>query len=356
MSFLRTKRSELQPELRRFDQLLLCAFHLWRQREAGRRYHVVIVTDDPERHPECVCRHMLGQWKDWVTIDTYWKVWPTIGDVQPIATSICLAAVENPGTMASVRERCQELGMPLIEPRLPEKNSSDEDFYREVTFFDYEFGGKNEWDGKPSTHPFDILRELSAVRCQGIYPAWGVVGMARPNGALRVLDVGCGPVSALRWGALTGEMVLTGLDPLIEMYALVRARHGFDALPQIRCAVEIPAFAEQLDELVPDGSFDVIFSRNALDHTREPQRVISHFARKLVPGGRVLLEVATREGTRQKWDQFHKTDIDLADGQLVYRHQHTSFEPLLRPEDKLRLRTIASHTTEWLSVALERTD
>ena len=43
---------------------------------------------------------------------------------------------------------------------------------------------------------------------------------------------------------------------------------------------------------------------------------------KLVPGGRAIVQVATREGTRQGWDQFHKTDIDLVDGTLVYRHQH----------------------------------
>lgn len=242
--------------------------------------------------------------------------------------------------------------MPLVEPKAPVKTGIEDDLYREVSFFDAELGGRSDWDGAPPKHPSEVLRMLSAVQCKLNYPSWGLDGIPRESLPRRVLDIGCGPISILRHGALQGEMVLTGLDPLLEMYALIRARHGYAALPEIRCAVEIPAFGEQLDELVPDGSFDLIYIQNALDHTREPLRVVSHFARKLTPGGRVIIQVATREGTRQNWDQFHKTDIDLRDGELVYRHQHTEERPLLPPECGLRLRKVHRYTPEWLSVVL----
>jgi SAM-dependent methyltransferase len=341
-----------------FDQVLLCAFHLWRSRQPGKHYHVVIVTDDEERHPERVCRAMLGQWREWVTVEEYWALGPTRVESGAVANpaGVCLAAVSDAELLAVIRERCRRAGMPLIEPRIPEPNEPEHDLYSEVSFFDIELGGRNEWNDAPPQHPGLILQKLSAVHCRASYPAWGLHDMPQRNGPWRVLDVGCGPVSVLRWGALAGRMTLTGLDPLLEMYALVRARHGLDALPEIRCAVEIPAFAEQLDELVPDGAFDLIYTRNALDHTREPERVAGLFAHKLVPGGRALIEVATCEGTRQNWNELHKTDIDLRDGVLVYRHQHTEPQPLLPPGSGLELRRIGDYSKEWLAVVLERTD
>jgi SAM-dependent methyltransferase len=336
------------------DLLLLCAFRLWRSRERGQRHRVVVVTDDPRRYSERACRALLAPWSEWVTLEAWHALLP---ESEPGAwvrsPATCLAAVKDPEQLQ--RLRAARGGAPLIEPIVPEKGSLDDDLYREVCHFDFEFGGKNEWDGSPSSHGGPTLQRLSAALCRELYPAFGLEGLAHGAAPWRVLDVGCGPVSVLRWGALNGEMTLTGLDPLLEMYAVVRARHGYDALPHIRCAREIPAFAEDLGELVPDGSFDVIYTQNALDHTREPQLVVSHFARKLAPGGRVVIQVATREGTRQGWDQLHKTDIDLCDGELVFRHEHSEQRPLLTPEFGLRLAKVHLYGPDWLAVTLELT-
>jgi SAM-dependent methyltransferase len=237
---------------------------------------------------------------------------------------------------------------------IPPLDTWDNDMWRELAFFDFELGGRNELDGEPVKHSSVILQLLSAHHCKDYFPAWGLEGLPRQDRPWRALDIGCGPISTLRWGALCGLLTVTGVDPLLEMYALLLARHGYDALPHVRCEVEFSSIAERLDELVPDSSFDLIHTRNALDHTQEPQRIVDSFARKLAPGGRVLLHGATCEGTRQEWDQFHKTDIDLKDGVLVYRHQHTPERPLLSPGSGLRLRKVAHHDADWLAVVLER--
>lgn len=329
------------------DLLLLCAFRLWRSREQGRRYRVVVVTDDPRRYSQHACRRLLAPWSEWVSV----VGWHALGEAATTPSAdACLAAVKDPERLERLRARPP--AATLIEPLVPPKKSPDDDLYSEVCHFDFELGGRNEWDGVPSKFPGPTLQRLSAAGCRELYPAFALEGFARGSAPWRVLDVGCGPISVLRWGALCGEMTLTGLDPLLELYALVRARHGYDALPEIRCARELPAFAEDLDALVPDAAFDLVHSQNALDHTRAPARVLELLAKKLVPGGRVILQVATREGTRQGWDQLHKTDIDLENGALVFRHEHTPWQPLLPAG--LDLQRVHYHGPDWLSVVLER--
>jgi len=328
------------------DLLLLCAFHLWRSRKPRSRHRVVIVTDDSERYSERACRSVLGQWSEWVVIDSYWDIERSAAGATATPPAICLALVTDSHALAVVRERCSQAGIALIEPKLPLQIGLEDHFFLELFLFDVEPGDERIWD------PAAALRRLSTAQCRAAYPTEELTSMPCDKHPWRALDVGCGPISALRWGALQGHVTLTGLDPLIEMHALVRARHGYEVLPEIRCSVEIPGIAEQLDELVPDCSFDLIFTQNALDHTREPERVVRNFARTLAPEGRVIIQLATREGTRQGWDQFHKTDIDLRDGALVYRHQHTEGRPLLAPDCGLRLHTVQRYSPERLSVVL----
>ncbi len=55
------------------------------------------------------------------------------------------------------------------------------------------------------------------------------------------------------------------------------------------------AFAEQLP--FPDGSFDVVYSVNALEFVDDPSAVVSEMLRVSAPGGRLALAVLNRSGS-----------------------------------------------------------
>lgn len=264
-----------------------------------------------------------------------------------------LAVVHSDHERALLRRGLDGTPDHVIWPDYAPADTWDNDAQREVAHHDFELGGLNEWDGAPTRHSSIILQRLSSAHGRREFPTWAFP-LERRDVPLRALDVGCGPISILRAGILCGQLTVDGLDPLLSMYALILARHGLDHLPGMRLAASYECLAEDMDRHVPAASYDVAFSNNALDHTRAPERVVNNIGAILKPGGRLLIGGATREGTRQQWSQFHKTDIWIEDGQVVYCHQDAITKPLLGSASRLRLSRIIQHTDEWLCFEAER--
>lgn len=104
-----------------------------------------------------------------------------------------------------------------------------------------------------------------------------VAGRLGPDA--RILDVGCGPTCPARLFDVAARVFL---DPLMESYA---STYG-DALPPDGL---VAARAEELP--VPDGSFDVAVSTNALDHMVDPDAVLGEIHRVLKADGTFVLGI-----------------------------------------------------------------
>ena len=93
----------------------------------------------------------------------------------------------------------------------------------------------------------------------------------------RILDVGCGINTVLEF--LPGRRI--GVDPLAEDYKRI---HQYPPDVEIR---------ESKGESLPfaDASFDVVFCSNVIDHTEDPDKVISEVTRVLTSRGHFILTV-----------------------------------------------------------------
>jgi SAM-dependent methyltransferase len=150
-------------------------------------------------------------------------------------------------------------------------------------------------------------------------------------------------------------MVVTGVDPLLDIYAIVRERHGLSGLPAIGCAHEICAGAEHLREVLPPAFFDLAYCANALDHVADPAAVIDGLAHVLRPGGLLVVEVFTREGSRENWWQLHQFDMYANEaGEFVCETRDGAVRTLLRREGALRLQRFVSNTADTTWVVAER--
>lgn len=98
----------------------------------------------------------------------------------------------------------------------------------------------------------------------------------------RVLDAGAGTGLFSRALADMGAR-LVSLDVGEKLLGLVRAK----------CATQT-VVGSVLDLPFPDGAFDLVLSTEVIEHTTDPRRAVSEFARVLSPGGKLVLTVPNR--------------------------------------------------------------
>ena len=114
-------------------------------------------------------------------------------------------------------------------------------------------------------------------------------GVASVSDADSVVDIGCGPGSAVREAARHGARV-TGIDPAPVMLRLARAFN------RKRAGITwAEGTAEDLP--LPDGSATVVWSLATVHHWKDVGKGLAEVHRVLTPGGRLLaIERQVRPG------------------------------------------------------------
>ena len=264
--------------------------------------------------------------------------------------------------ISSVQQECKHLKLKCIDSCYPPHPSQASALIQEAAHHDYEIGGLNEWDGNPTMYPEYFLQLLSQKHCKIHFPDFLLPYMDRIKKEkaitkLDCLDVGCGPVSRLRWGAIEGFLNITGLDPLIDMYQIILEKHGYSHLNNIRCSRMLNIRAEELSRHITPESFDIAFSCNSIDHTEDPPLVIEQIGACLRKGGVFGFQSFVREGTRQKWENLHQFDIYLnANLNLVCETQDGFVRPLITDNSRLKLKDIVASTETSMKVVFEKPD
>lgn len=155
---------------------------------------------------------------------------------------------------------------------------------------------------------------------------WMAIRTLLPKTPGRALDVGAGRGIASYALALEGYQV-TALEP--DASALV----GADAIRSLAAHSLLPIevtqeFSERLP--FPDHSFDLVFARAVLHHTRDLSAACGEFFRVLKPGGELLAvreHVISRAEDLGKFQQIHPLH-HLYGGE--YAFQLTEYEEAIR--------------------------
>lgn len=149
---------------------------------------------------------------------------------------------------------------------------------------------------------------------------------------IRVIDVGCGPLTAV--GKRHGDRVVevTAVDPLAEEYNRAMDQAGIEPPVRPRACP-----GEDLLELFAPGSFDVAYARNAIDHGYDPLRTIEGMLALVAPSGYVVLEHLPREASRNCYRNLHQWDMTLEDGRLVLERAGARLDVSARLADRADL-------------------
>lgn len=112
---------------------------------------------------------------------------------------------------------------------------------------------------------------------------------------LSVLDVGCGPGTiTLDLARLVSPGSVTGIDLSEEVVDI--ARRGSEGVTDVNVAFDV---GDVYDLQFREGSFDVVYAHQVLQHLSDPVRALREMRRVLVPGG--LLAVRDADYSRFTW-------------------------------------------------------
>lgn len=136
--------------------------------------------------------------------------------------------------------------------------------------------------------------------------------IARVEGRPRILDVGAGPTTILGYTYDDVPLDIVAVDPLADGYAALWRHFGIEPPLPVH-----PGAGEDLLELFDPATFDFAFARNSLDHSLDPSRIISNMVELVRPGGWVVLRHHRNEGEEQAYEDLHRWNFDLREGDLI---------------------------------------
>lgn len=179
----------------------------------------------------------------------------------------------------------------------------------EIYFWETNLAKKDEFKNS-------LIVLLDPKRRKELFPAKlipYIYDLKKKNNNLKLLEIGSGPISRLAWGVEEGLFQITAIDPLAKLYSKLMRKHKYDyPIKPIAC------LGEDISKIFSEESFDIIYSRNALDHVVSPRKCLEGMCYVLKRGGIIFLEGFIRGGTRQKWRGLHKHDLVPENGHLLH--------------------------------------
>lgn len=344
---------------RMMNRLLIALFKLDHARRAG-----VVPADRPTRavlwvdqklaaaYEEPDCARAFEGTRDWVTLERYRVGLPTAAVLPRYPGVAHLVLSDAPIADAMGPEV-------VFSSQLPPKGTLEYSLCIEAAHHDHELQGFNHWlpDGRVAFSQH-VLWHLSAAQCRSHFPQYVLPELeqmrAKSSGPVHAMDIGCGLLSRLRWGQVRGLLSVTGVDPLLNIYRAIIARHGLAAVPGISPDDCVSTRAEEMPLGALAGRFGLVFVSNALDHTQEPERVVSNITELLLPEGLVIIQGAVNEGTREGWNQLHKFDFRVEGDALACYRMTGAKSTLIGPEAPLRMHRIHFLSEELLCVVAKR--
>ncbi len=122
----------------------------------------------------------------------------------------------------------------------------------------------------------------------------------------KVLDVGSGPLSPLAWCVDQKLIEVTAVDPLAEIYAEILESYSINYPIK-----PIYGTGEVLSEMFEKGQFDIVYTRNAIDHADSPPQCVINMIDVLKNGGFLYMEGFQNEGQRNHYQGLHRWNLSL---------------------------------------------
>lgn len=128
----------------------------------------------------------------------------------------------------------------------------------------------------------------------------------------KILDVGAGIVTSLGNRANGIKLDITAIDILADEYN--------NLLDNYSLAFPVKTIKGSFEEIVDqfgENVFDLVYSRNSLDHCRRPINALWNMIRACKPNGYIFVQVNENEATKTGYNTLCQWDFCILNGKLL---------------------------------------
>lgn len=172
---------------------------------------------------------------------------------------------------------------------------------------------------------------------------------AAEGATVRILDVGAGPLTVLGKVWRGRKVELVAVDPLANDYARLLKKH--DVVPPVKTAY---CEGERVGERFDENRFDLVYSRNALDHSHDPMGAIRQMVKVCKPGCVVLMENGVNEGEHEKYYGLHQWNFSRQEGRFVIWNKHCRVDVAEELEGMAGVSCEVEEELKWLTVVMRK--
>lgn len=136
--------------------------------------------------------------------------------------------------------------------------------------------------------------------------------------AVNILDVGAGPLTFL--GKKFGDIQLDiiAIDPLADEYDKILEK--YNEVPLVRTE---NLAAEDIKKRFKPNTFDLVYARNCIDHSYNPESAIVDMIDVAKVGSYVLLEHRPNEAENEDWQGLHQWNFSAdSNGDFIIGSKH----------------------------------
>lgn len=149
-----------------------------------------------------------------------------------------------------------------------------------------------------------------------------------------ILDIGSGPLSILGYKSPGREIRLTLVDPLASSYNQILDQGGIAGVPRPQTGY----FESALGQF-GENRFDVVWCRNALDHSIDPLLGLHNLISMCKIGGGLMLSFHPNEADGGDYEGLHQWNLDKRGDRIILaqKGQEVDLTPLLRAQKLLSI-------------------
>lgn len=168
---------------------------------------------------------------------------------------------------------------------------------------------------------------------------------------LSILDVGAGPLTCLGKvlpGRQTG-LSISAIDAFADEYDALLAKYGIKPLVRTQ-KVE----AEHMRTIFPANSFDLVFSRNALDHMYDPFSTLLNMLAVVKQDHYVFLTHKTNLAHRQEYTTLAQWNMSAENGDWIIWNEYRRINITREIRHSCSVQVIGND--EWVDVLIKKTN